>query len=100
MSSSPIAVYAIFFITFVLFVFGMLLLLIQAMRIAFSLLRLVYYLIKLAVYLALALVLGSVLLVRWCERREPEPVLMINITPDDDDADDASTIELPRTSFR
>jgi len=95
MSSSPIAVYAMIFISFVLFVFGMLLLLIQALRITFSLLKIAYYLAKLAVYLTVAAVLGSVWLVRWLAPGEPELIDFYS-----DEEDDPTTIQLSRKHFR
>jgi hypothetical protein len=91
----------------ILLLLGLLVLLVQAISVAFSLLKIAYYLIKAAVYLVVLVVCGICLgvqyllsLVRWLEGREttePEPVVTIKFTLGDDDA---STIELPRGSFR
>jgi hypothetical protein len=83
------------FISSVLFVFGMLLLLIQALRITFCLIKIAYYLAKLIVYLAVAAVLGSVWLVQWLVPGEPEPIDFYS-----GEEDDPTTIELSREHFR
>jgi hypothetical protein len=80
-------------------VFGVLILLVQAISIAFSLIKIAYYLLKGAVCLVVLLVccigLGVQYVMRWFK---PEPVVTINFTLDDDA--DVPTIDLPRTHFR
>jgi hypothetical protein len=88
----------------ILFTFGMLLLLISAIRITFDLIKLCFHLLVLAVLLAvaalLALCLVAQILLRWLRgmpaSAEPEPAITITI----DGEDDGPTIELPRASFR
>jgi hypothetical protein len=79
----------------ILFAFGLLLLFVQAIRIAFSLLKLAYYLIKFAVYLAVLVVcvvgLGVQYLMRWLK---PKPVVTVY-----SDEEDIPTIDLLRTHF-
>jgi|SRR6516162_10181942 hypothetical protein len=84
----------------ILFAFGALLLLVQALRIAFSLIKLAVLLVVwcgcfLAVTVTGGLYLGDKL-VRWFKViSEPEPVVTIYA-----DEVDGPTIELPRDSFR
>jgi hypothetical protein len=76
---------------------GLLILLVQALRIAFSLIKIAYYLAKGAVYLAVLVVcvvgLGVQYFMRWFK---PEPVVTVLYSDDED----VPTIELPRTDFR
>jgi hypothetical protein len=76
---------------------GLLILLVQAISIAFSLIRIVYYLLKGAVYLVVLVVcavgLGVQYVMRWLK---PEPVTTVNIMVNDEDV---LTIELPRDDF-
>ena len=91
----------------ILSIFGMLLLLGQAIRIAGSLVMICYYLIKLVVNLIVAAVAGCWLVGQWCVRTvthsqelaRPEPGVTINIC-DADDLTGGPVIELPCTSFR
>ena|SRR6516165_9277557 len=91
----------------ILSIFGMLLLLRQAIRIAGSLVMICYYLIKFVVSLTVAAIAGCWLVGQWCVRTvtrsqelaRPEPRLTINIC-DADDLTGGPVIELPRTSFR
>ena len=80
-----------------LFLFGMLLLSWQAIRVAFSLLKIAYYLIKGAVCLVVLVVcvvcLGVQYVMRWFKPDPPEPV------PYFYNDEDVPTIELPRKSF-
>ena len=94
----------IFFVSGFLLCLGLLVLAIQAIRIAFGLLKIACYLIALAVLLPVTALLGLCLAVQWCVRfvlgtrpAEPEPVITINVYSDEEDA---STIELPRRDFR
>jgi hypothetical protein len=86
----------------ILFIFGVLLLLIQAARIAVGLVMICYYLIKLAVCLTVAPIAGCWLIGQWCVKRVrgigPEPVVTISIF--DNGPDEAPAIDLPRGSFR
>jgi hypothetical protein len=93
----------------ILFIFGVLLLLIQAARIAVGLAMICYYLIKIAVCLTVAALAGLRLVGQLCVNRygsrgipmqEPEPGITINIFTDDHPADEGPIIELPRGSFR
>jgi hypothetical protein len=80
-----------------LFSFGLLLLLVQAIRIAFSLLKIAFYLVKGAVYLAVLVVCVVGLAVQYVMRwLKPEPVTTVYISLDDADV---PTVELPRDSF-
>jgi hypothetical protein len=76
---------------------GLLVLLWQAIAIAFSLLKIAYYLAKAIVCIAVIIVcligLGVQYAMRWLKPTPVEPVVMA-----DDEA--VPTIELPRTSFR
>jgi hypothetical protein len=80
-----------------LFALGLLLLLVQAIRIAFSLIVIAYNIVKAIVCLVVLVVcvigLGVQYVMRWLK---PEPV--VNFYSDDDA--DVPTIELPRTHFR
>jgi hypothetical protein len=82
----------------ILLAIGLLLLLVQTIRIAFSLLKIAFYLAKGAVYLAVLVLciigLGVQYVMRWLK---PEPVITVNISLDDEDV---PTIELQRDSFR
>jgi hypothetical protein len=89
-------------ILFTIGTIGLLMLLVQAIRIAFSLIKIVCYIIALIGCLVLLVLCGFGLfcqwIVRWLKRgREPEPVLTINFTLDNDE--DVPTIELSRKSF-
>ena len=78
---------------------GLLILLVQAICIVWSLIKIVFYLLQAAVYLALIVVCGIGIVIQFIlGRLKPEPVLTINFY-DDAGSDDASTIELPRKSF-
>jgi hypothetical protein len=78
---------------------GLLILLVQAIRIAFSLLKLAYYLAKGAVYLVVLIVCVVGLAVQYVMRwGKPEPAITVNFYSADED--DGPTIELPRESFR
>jgi hypothetical protein len=86
----------------ILFVFGMLLLSIQAIRIAFGLIKIAYYIIKLIVCLVVLILaafgLFCSILVRWLKGIPvPAPVITINFYSDEEDV---PTIELPRERFR
>ena len=86
----------------ILFLFGMLLLSIQAIRIAFGLIKIAYYIIKLIVCLVVWVLCAFGLFCQWCLKwlkgiPEPEPVIMINFYSDEEDV---PTIELPRERFR
>ena len=94
-----------------LLVIGLLLLALQAIRIAVSLFKIAYYLAKAAVYLVVLVVCGICLaaqyvltLARWLdgkpEAAEPEPVITINFYSNEEEDEDAPTIELPRINFR
>jgi hypothetical protein len=81
---------------------GLLVLLWQAIAIAFSLLKIAYYLAKGAVCLVVLVVcavcLGVQAITRWLDGTpEPEPAIAINFYSDEEDA---PTIELPRVNFR
>jgi hypothetical protein len=90
---------------------GLLVLLWQAIAIAFSLLKIAYYLAKGAVYLVVLVVCvvclavqHALALVRWLagkpEPAEPEPVVTLDFYADAD-AEDVPTIELlPPAGFR
>jgi hypothetical protein len=87
----------------ILFALGMLVLLVQAIRIAFSLAKIAYYLAKLPVCLVVLAVCAVCLVVQYAlglVRRldgKPEPAVTIDFSAG---AEDAPTIELPRASFR
>jgi hypothetical protein len=93
----------------ILLAIGLLILLWQAIAIAFSLLKIAYYLAKAAVYLAVIVVCAVCLAVqyimrflripiRWGKSKpEPQPVVTVNFYPDDED--NGPTIDLPRESF-
>jgi hypothetical protein len=91
----------IFFVSGFLLCLGLLLLAVQAIRIAFSLLKLCCYLIALAVMLPVTALLGLCVFVQWCARMlgirpvEAEPVITINVYSDEEDA---PTIELRKLS--
>jgi hypothetical protein len=83
----------------ILFLFGMLLLLISAVRIAFGLIKLCFYLLALAVLLPVTALLGLCVFVQWCVklvRGQAADEHCITITIDDD----APIIDLPRESYR
>jgi hypothetical protein len=85
-----------------LFAVGVLILLVQAISIAFSLLKIAYNLAKLAVCLVVLVVCTFGLFCQWVARwltggREPEPVVTVNFYSADED--DGPTIELPREHF-
>jgi hypothetical protein len=97
----------------ILFAFGMLLLLISAVRIAFDLIKLCFYLLALAVLLPVTALLALCVFVQWCAKHvmilvrwlrglpkpiESEPMITINITLDDDDAA-AQIVDLPRAAW-
>jgi hypothetical protein len=82
-----------------LFAFGLLLLLAQAIRIAFSLIVIAYNIVK-AIVCLVVLVVCVIGLAVWHVTRwlKPEPpVTTVNISLDDEDV---PTIELPREGFR
>jgi hypothetical protein len=90
----------------ILFALGMLVLLSQAILVVFSLLKIAYYLAKGAVYLVVLVVCVVALGVQYAlslarrlegkpEPAKPEPAIVIDICDDN-----ATPIELPRTSFR
>ena len=86
-----------------LFSFGLLLLLVQAIRIAFSLIVIAYNIVTAIVCLVVLVVcvvcLGVQYVLRMRRWLKPEPV--VNFYSDDDASHDADvpTIELPRTHF-
>jgi hypothetical protein len=95
----------------VLLAIGLLVLLVQAVSILVSLIKLAYYLAKAAVCLVVLVVCAVCLavqyvliLARWLEGKpeaaEPEPVITINIYSNEEEDEDAPTIELPRVNFR
>ena len=78
---------------------GLLILLVQAISIAFSLLKIAYYLIKGALCLVVLVVCVVGLAVQYVLRwLKPEPVVTVNFYTDGED--DVPTIDLPRASFR
>jgi hypothetical protein len=91
----------------ILFAFGMLLLLISAVRIAFGLIKICFYLIALAVLLPVTALLALCVLVQWCAKHasilvrwfrglpepEAESSIVINIYIDSDADDVAPTID-------
>jgi hypothetical protein len=91
----------IFFVSGFLLCLGLLVLAVQAIRIAFGLLKIAWYLIALAVLLPVTALLGLCVAVQWCLSRispaEPEPAITIDLFADEEAA---PTIELPRGDFR
>jgi hypothetical protein len=82
-----------------LFTFGVLLLLVQAIRIAFSLIKIVFLLAKGALCLVVLVVCVVGLAVQYVMRwLKPEPAITVNFYSADED--DGPTIDLPRESFR
>jgi hypothetical protein len=86
---------------------GLLILLVQAIRIAFSLIKIAFYLVWMVGCLVVIVVCVIGLAVQYTIRflrmpirrgkPEPEPVVTVNFYPDDED--DGPTIELPRGRF-
>jgi hypothetical protein len=90
----------------ILFAIGLLILSVQAIRIAFGLLKLTYYFVKLAVCLVVLVLCTLGLFCQWClrwlkghpEPIEPKPPITVNFYLADED--DGPTIDLPRENFR
>jgi hypothetical protein len=88
-------------ILFTIGTIGLLMLLVQTIRIAFSLLKIACYIIALIGCLIGIVLCGFGLFCQWIVRRlkrgrEPEPVVTVNISLDDEDV---PTVDLPRKSF-
>jgi hypothetical protein len=85
----------------ILFAFGMAILFVQTIRIAFGLSKIAYYLIKLAVCLVVLVLCAFGLFCQWMARwlkpepDEPQPAIPVNFYPDGE-----GVIDLPRASFR
>jgi hypothetical protein len=76
---------------------GLLILLVQAIRIAFSLIKIAYHLLTGAVALIVLVVCSVGLVIQYVMGwHKPKPVVMVNFYADDEDV---PTIELPRESY-
>jgi hypothetical protein len=76
---------------------GLLNLLVQAIRIVFSLLKIAFYLIQIAVCLVVLVVCSVGLVIQYVMRwGKPKPVITVNISLD---GEDVPTIDLPPNGF-